>query len=377
MRIASFNVENMFLRAKALNLSAWAEGRPALERYSKVSALLNQVTYAPHDKVEIAKLLTELELDRSDQGSGFVRLRQNRGSLLKRANGVIDVVARGRADWGGWVELKLEAVNEASSQHIARVIEEVDPDILGVVEVENRPALREFNTVLTAIGADPYPQMMVIDGNDDRGIDVGIAAKPPWQITEIRSHVDDRDDKGTVFSRDCPEYVLETESGKRIVVLVNHLKSKGYAAVGETPDAKRERQARRVATIYRRLRNAGEKYVAILGDLNDFKAPLRLRRFSAEPGSRTSLTTQPSTVAASREPTADKDPRTSSTTSFSHPISSPVSRRAASAGLGCWARTRIRPPSGRSSARSLDPRMLPPIMRRSTPTSTCERSPCP
>lgn len=123
MRIASFNVENMFLRAKALNQDTWAEGRPALERYAKVNALLNNVTYSASDKTEIAKLLTELQLDKSDQGSGFVRLRQNRESLLKRPGGLIDVVARGRADWGGWVELKLEAVSEACTQHIAKVIE--------------------------------------------------------------------------------------------------------------------------------------------------------------------------------------------------------------------------------------------------------------
>jgi hypothetical protein len=38
MRIASFNVEIMFLRAKALNSDTWDEGRPALERYAKARA---------------------------------------------------------------------------------------------------------------------------------------------------------------------------------------------------------------------------------------------------------------------------------------------------------------------------------------------------
>ena len=121
----------MFLRAKALNQDTWAEGRPALERYAKVNALLNNVSYSEPDKTEIAKLLTELKLDKSDEGSGFVRLRQNRGSLLKRTAAGIDVVAQGRAAWGGWVELKLEAVSELSAQHIARVIEIVNPDMRG------------------------------------------------------------------------------------------------------------------------------------------------------------------------------------------------------------------------------------------------------
>lgn len=142
LRIASFNVENMFLRAKALNQKTWAQGRPALERYAKVNALLNQVSYSEADKVEIAKLLTQLKLEKSDEGYGFVRLRKNRGTLLTRTNGVIDITARGRVDWGGWVELKVEAVNELSTQHIAEVMEEVKADILGSSRSRIDPHLR-------------------------------------------------------------------------------------------------------------------------------------------------------------------------------------------------------------------------------------------
>jgi endonuclease/exonuclease/phosphatase family metal-dependent hydrolase len=273
LRLASFKSRTC---SCARRRSTWTRGRKVDRRSSATRKSTSCSTTSPTrwpTRPRSQKLLTELELDKSDQGSGFVRLRQNRGSLLKRSGGVIDIVARGRADWGGWVELKLEPVSELSAQHIARVIEVVDPDILGVVEVENPPALREFNTVIDAIGADTYSAVMVIDGNDDRGIDVGIMARRPWEITEIRSHVDDEDDIGVVFSRDCPVFTLRTDSGKRIVVLVNHLKSKGYASPGESPDAKRERQARRVATIYRSLRQAGEMYIAILGDFNDYRRP--------------------------------------------------------------------------------------------------------
>lgn len=31
MRIGSYNVENLFARAKALNLATWEEGRPILQ----------------------------------------------------------------------------------------------------------------------------------------------------------------------------------------------------------------------------------------------------------------------------------------------------------------------------------------------------------
>jgi len=43
---------------------------------------------------------------------------------------------------------------------------------------------------------------MLVDGNDERGIDVGIMTKTGFRIRTIRSHVDAEDDVGIVFSRD-------------------------------------------------------------------------------------------------------------------------------------------------------------------------------
>jgi endonuclease/exonuclease/phosphatase family metal-dependent hydrolase len=109
---------------------------------------------------------------------------------------------------------------------------------------------------------------MLIDGNDDRGIDVALLTQEGFPLGAVRSHIDDTDDSGVVFSRDCPEYELRTPGGHRLVILVNHLKSKGYGPQGSNND-KRRRQAERVADIYRRLRVAGVRYVAVLGDFND------------------------------------------------------------------------------------------------------------
>ena len=71
-----------------------------------------------------------------------------------------------------------------------------------------------------------------------------------------------------MFSRDCPEYEIRTPGGHRLVVLVNHLKSKGYGTQADN-NARRARQAQRVADIYRRRRTEGVSYVAVLGDFND------------------------------------------------------------------------------------------------------------
>jgi len=269
MRVASFNVENLFDRAKAMKL-AWEDGREILERYARINQLLNKPVYTDEDKKEIKDLLRKLGLAKKDDGGKYALLRQIRGRLLRRPKaGGIEIVATGRPSWIGWVELKSEPVDELAMEHTAMVLRDVAADIVGVVEAENRIVLDKFSAqLLKRVGGHPYPHVMVIDGNDDRGIDVGLMTRLGYEMVTIRSHVDDTDAKGEVFSRDCPEFLITTPTGARIVVLVNHFKSKGYGRASDSND-RRTRQATRTAEIYQRLLEDGEENVVVLGDLND------------------------------------------------------------------------------------------------------------
>lgn len=269
-RIASFNVENLFERPRAMNLGTWEAGRPVLEQHARINQLLNQPSYSTTDKAEILELLIKLGLNGSDEGGQFARLRQVRERLVKRPPGKpMEVVAGGRSDWIGWVELKTEPVDELAMRHTARVMKDIDADILGVIEAENRISLNKFSAqVLQLIGGQPYDRVMLIDGNDDRGIDVAVLTKAGFEITNVKPHIDDSDDKGVIFSRDCPEFSVALPSGETVVVLVTHLKSKGYGSQASS-NAKRRRQAQRTAEIYARLVGEGHVKVAVVGDFND------------------------------------------------------------------------------------------------------------
>ncbi|MCY9737678.1 hypothetical protein M5X17_28675 [Paenibacillus alvei] len=150
MRLASYNVENLFERAKILNQTEWVNGidsetmlvsgQKVLEGVAKLNALIAQQTYSSTDKIEIVRLMEALGLKEKDE-SDFVILRRNRGKFVTRKNGILKVVANGREDWIGWLELKTEAVNERATQNTARVIRNIDPQIMVVVEAEHSPHL--------------------------------------------------------------------------------------------------------------------------------------------------------------------------------------------------------------------------------------------
>lgn len=270
MRLASYNVENLFERARAFNLETWAESRKVLDAYAEMNGLVEAVTYTPEAKERMVALLKVLGIDRTRDGK-LVSLRETRGRLVAYSP-VFEprIAASGRADWGGWIELRTSIVNEQSTRTIAQVIRDVAPDVIGLVEVESRRALLQFSEqVLPLVGAKPFDQHLLIAGNDDRGLDVAIMTRAGYRLGWIRSHADDQDSRGRrVFSRDCPEFSVWTPSGAVVWVLVNHLKSKGTGEE-EASDALRAKQAQAVRLVYERLRGEGAQNIAVIGDLAD------------------------------------------------------------------------------------------------------------
>jgi hypothetical protein len=115
-----------------------------------------------------------------------------------------------------------------------------------------------------------YGHAMLIDGNDLRGIDVGLLCNADIELVSVRSNVDVPDPAAPtprpLFSRDSPVYQLRLPGGDDLWVLVNHLKSQSFSS-GD-PDPLRSRQSAEVRRIYDRLRDQGAELVAVIGDFN-------------------------------------------------------------------------------------------------------------
>jgi len=277
MRLASFNVENMFERPAAMNLPNWSDGRQVLQDFAELTDLIAQPTY---DAVSKKRMLTLMSRNTGllTQGhSRFIRLRESRGKLVRKPrNKPREIRVDGRAEWIGWFELVEDQVSETAIRNTARIIRLVDADIMCLVEADDRVALTRFDAVIGQVGGSSYQHVMLIDGNDVRGIDVGIMARNGFSIDSIVSHVDDTDAVGTIFSRDCAEYRITLPTGEPLLVLVNHFKSKGFGSQTSS-NKKRQRQATRTRAIHDARRAEGWTLVAVLGDLNDTpdSAPLK------------------------------------------------------------------------------------------------------
>ena len=271
IRIGTFNVNNLFERPKVMELEGFsATGKEVLKDVADLEALLENTSYAGDVGDKIVAILNKYYHDMpSNPWFTINEIREKLFSIKQDGSGVA-LKAKGRGSWLGWVELTKQNTNEVSIQNTARVVKEIDVDILCIVEVDDRIALRRFNEFLLSKENVEYPHVMVIDGNDERGIDVGILSRYP--IDSIKTHIDDTYNSTNgqtlnIFSRDCAEYKIDIGSGKFVHYLCNHLKSKGYGSPISN-DAKRKRQANRIVEILKSY-DLTQDLVVVAGDFND------------------------------------------------------------------------------------------------------------
>jgi endonuclease/exonuclease/phosphatase family metal-dependent hydrolase len=263
LRVASFNVENLFERAKVFNFWDHSIGDDILEKIDQLRGILAEDNYTDLRKQRILELYDELK--------EYIEIREDRRKLFKRSGwAVVGVEANGEGDWDGTIEFKPAEFSEVARQNTAQVIKDVNPHIMCVVEAESRPTMQAFDAHLLGYR---FRYEMLIDANDPRGIDVGLYSKYP--LGGVWTHMFDKVGSSTVFSRDCLEVEVLLPNGQSMFVLCNHFKSRGYDYDG-TADAKRLRQSTRLAEILSGY-HLTQDWVIVCGDLNDDPTSAQLR----------------------------------------------------------------------------------------------------
>ncbi|GKX47076.1 endonuclease/exonuclease/phosphatase family protein [Pectobacterium carotovorum] len=267
IRIASYNVENLFHRTAILNLPDSQQIDALLEQVRQLQQLLEQPQYdeALKDKVFRLSIALRPYIDiRTDAGTLGRWKKEEAGTGFR-----INKSCRGRGDWIGEIVFKSQEFSSQQRKNTGKVITLINADILCAVEVENMDVLRDFNSQV--LGKKKFNQFVMIDSpNDPRGIDVACLTR--YRIVQLRTHIFDAGKQfDPVFSRDCLEVTLDAGLKQPIYILCNHFKSQSGQTEEERQRGaqKRRDQSERVAEIVQQTYDLKKDYVVILGDLNE------------------------------------------------------------------------------------------------------------
>src|SRR5262245_22698 len=125
LRVATFNVENLYSRPVAMNHLDNADGQPVLDDFHRLNSLLREPVFTQAIKDEIETLVDKYRLlDRTVKHDRMI-LREVRGKLwTDHQDGTRTWEATGADDFLGWVELVREAIDDRAIRNTARVIAE-------------------------------------------------------------------------------------------------------------------------------------------------------------------------------------------------------------------------------------------------------------
>jgi len=173
-------------------------------------------------------------------------------------------------------DLRFKLHDPQSKRLTADTMRACKADVFALQEVEDLDTLKKFRDRWLG-GSEVWPHALVIDGNDDRRIDVGVLSRFPIVHARTWQHLRGPDGR-YVFDRDCLEVDIDGPHGV-VTLYVNHFKSmrppNGHDGPGrEVTRPRRAQQARTLVEIVQQRfgDDPGEGAFVVCGDFNDFLA---------------------------------------------------------------------------------------------------------
>ena len=263
MKIATFNVQNLFHRDRSLL------EKPIENLTADWTMELDELMLEPSKSLSQQDRIRELSFIIGFEKSSprpYAVLRRKAGFLfMKGLSHSNNNKACELTDWNGWIELQTVPIHPKATHHKAQVIADVNPDILLLQEIEDRASFEDFNQlILPEFDCKPYTHSFVIQGNDMNSLEMGIALRQGYNLDAVRTHNINEaiNDDG----KNLIEYEISTPSKETIWLLNAYLKKPTKDR--NQSDIIRKKQVCNIAKVYNNLIAEGKTNVIIAGTFN-------------------------------------------------------------------------------------------------------------
>jgi len=263
MKIATFNIQNLFHRDKSLLERPF--GKQITDWITELDTLMLQASKSFNQQDRIRELSFLIGFEKS-RPRPYAVLRRKAGFLyMKGLSHSLENKAGELTNWNGWIELQTIPIQPGSTNHKAQVIADVNPDILLLQEIEDKASFEDFNQlILPEFDCKPYAYSFVIQGNDINSLEMGIALRQGYNLNAVRTHNINEaiNDDG----KNLIEYEISTPSKETIWLLNAYLKKPTKDR--KQSDSIRKKQVYMIAEIYKKLIAEGKTNIIIAGTFN-------------------------------------------------------------------------------------------------------------
>jgi len=262
MKIATFNIQNLFHRDKSL--IDRPKGKCITDWMQEFDTFMRKPAKTISEQERIRELSFLLGFEKTSP-LPYAVLRRKAGLLyLKGIHHSTEARASHLTNWTGWIELQTKPISPIATDNKAKVIADANADILLLQEVEDRASLEDFNQkVLPKFNCKPYDHSFVIQCNDMKGLEIAILLREGYSLQTIKTHL--IGGYSDLF-QNLIEYEISTPKSEKIYVLATYLaKQTDDIKIGDTI---RKSQVENIARIYKTLLAQGKTNVIVAGTFN-------------------------------------------------------------------------------------------------------------
>ncbi|MFZ5547591.1 MAG: endonuclease/exonuclease/phosphatase family protein [Pseudomonadota bacterium] len=257
LRLATFNCENLYSRARVLASSEACRRAAALE--SLLGRRRRSAADQRHIEVEARALARQVEVEVEAGAPGRLVFHRTPTPAPQR---------------------------EAK----ARLLRSLKADVLALQEVDDQAALDDLNHQRLA---GRCPHRLALPSPDRRGLALALMSRLP--VAALRSHVATHlgHDGRLLFPRDCVHAEIALPGGKPLHLMLAHFDGPWDAPTSAHQPSRHQQQASALAT-WLRQRNLADERVVVMGDLGEppQRAPQALAALLQLPGLNDALALQ-------------------------------------------------------------------------------------
>lgn len=264
MKIATFNIQNLFHRDRSFSDKSY--GKCVTDWINELDDLMRGNDRATCNAERIQELAFLLGFDKTFDVPYAVTRKRAGFLFLKGMDYSKELKSGELTDWNGWIALQTIPIDSLAVKNKARVITEVNPDILLLQEIEGRASLEEFNAqLLPEVEGESFQEVVVVQGSDKRGQEMGVMLKDGYRIKSIRTHHFEIDNSLNP-KKEFFQYKIETSSKQTILLLAVQLQEE--TSDKEMTDTYRKIQAEQISDVYKQLLNNGWENIIVAGTFN-------------------------------------------------------------------------------------------------------------